>query len=112
MAYLASRETVKLELNGFWILAKKELTYGEQRMLRAVIVQYDEQGTPCVLNNMEDAQPLFIVTALTDWSLEDNGKKLPITEETIDNLSESVVLPILDALGKLYTLEDTKKKES
>lgn len=48
---------------------------------------------------------------ITDWNIEDDeGKKLPVTEENLKKLTANIVLPLIDAAKEVFGIE--KKKNS
>jgi len=100
-----SKATTRIELDGgFWIEAKQELDYEDKRKLRRPFIRFGlDGGIRTRDEEMEEANPVLIVTAVCDWNVEDeHGQKVPITLEGVNSLSEDVANLILAALGQQY----------
>lgn len=111
MRTLASRETVKIDLaDDFWIEVKKELTYGERRQLRAGFIKVNAQGkVETSDNSLEEYYPALIMLSVQAWNLGGDGENaLPITKDVIDQMNESDVQLIMQAINTLYD-EQPKK---
>jgi hypothetical protein len=115
---LASREAVQcdFELAGekFFVVAKKQLTVGEQKALRKVFIRYTLEGKPLAKSTeMEEADTALILIALTPpyWNFTDpEGKELLLTAATIDALDPAVYEAIKEILNKLYTPMSEEEK--
>jgi hypothetical protein len=93
-------ETVRLELSdGDWIEVKKHLTAGEARKVAAEFIgRYLPDGSR--VPNMDLLGFQGVLAYLVDWSFEDDGKRQPITIDTIKGLTPDDFKEIDEAIDK------------
>lgn len=104
----------------FWVKVRKRLNAGESRHVMTAGwrgVSGQQRGTdqaPAETSiNIDWLKQGFarVVTYLTDWSLEDDGrKKLPLNPDTIASLHEDVFQAIEDAITKHVDATAAEKK--
>ncbi len=111
---LADIGVVDVEITGGWALQlKRELTAGDWRKIRSVMVGIDDQGKAYVkADRVEDMDVVKALIAIRAWNLvDDAGQGLPITRETLGNLSESVWQSIVEAMNRQYVVGITPEAQ-
>jgi hypothetical protein len=105
MAGLVSKETVRIELiEGQWVEVRRFLTYGDRKAIRACF------NNPNRIQAAEEANTILMLQAIVDWNVD--GKKLPITRETIDGLDdEKFITPLLLKMNPIYQPVDESQKK-
>ena len=91
-------ETVRIDLSDGYIIVKRELNAGEQRRVFSDFVKQARSGEPFELDP-EKVGLTKIVAYLLDWSaVDDDGKPVEVTADTIKGLHLDIFREIKDAI--------------
>jgi hypothetical protein len=109
-----SAETKRLDLpSGGWIEVKAELSYGEEQQIAgAGIVQTasdDENSKAETRVDLKHHNIVRLETWLVDWSMQKDGKTLPISRSTIAALKPQRAKEIDDVLTAHIKESEEKK---
>lgn len=106
-------KTVRLDLSdGDWIEVKRELNAGEHRRVFGRLVKEMTAGEKAKLDP-EQIGLTKLVEYIVDWSFEDGGKPVPVTESAINNLDSDTyaeLIKVVDAHEEAIDAEIEQRK--
>ena len=109
-SWVVKPETVRLDLSDGHIIVKKEINAGEQRRVFSDFVKQARSGEPFELD-AEKVGLTKIVAYLLDWSaVDDEGKPVEVTPETIKGLHLDIFREIKDAIDAHDLQMDTERQ--
>lgn len=78
--------------------------------LRHRLPWYDQIELIKIDNDIESAR-FLIWKLIADWNLvDDDGNKIPITKELVDEFSSDVIIPLQKAINEIIDEQKQKKK--
>jgi hypothetical protein len=71
---------------------------------------YDQMELVKITDNIESAR-FLIWKLIADWNLvDDEGKKIEITKEVVDEFGSNLIMPLYAEIDKIRTEQNQKKK--